>query len=215
MPEHIFNCMQYAHAVAQCYNVTGCIFCTMLQVTFAHCISEKTIWRDNKGLVPWVAACLCRYLPMLAYTCLYLPILAYADTGWPGTMRASHWYNSALAASGHQIERKPLEHLSNAQLHTTWEKNNSQPKQLESTTFEDTRLERSDLSRMTSDQLRMPYWSWVTVAHPHKLISVSIWKHNPLIFIRESVLLGYLFKQQGVYYWMQMLKYKKRARVTC
>ena len=61
MPEHIFNCMQYAHAVAQCYNVTGCIFCTMLQVTFAHCISEKTIWRDNKGLVPWVAACLCRY----------------------------------------------------------------------------------------------------------------------------------------------------------
>ena len=105
MPEHIFNCMQYAHAVAQCYNVTGCICnVTMLQCyrlhmlhnggasdeqTFvrvahfsyfsAHSISEKTIWRDSEGLVPWVAACLCRYLPMLAYTCLYLPMPILVD----------------------------------------------------------------------------------------------------------------------------------------
>ena len=94
-----------------------------------------------------------------------------------------------------QAIRLKENHLSTYRMHNCTpleKKNNSQPKQLESTTFEDTRLERSDLSRMTSDQLRIPYWSWVTVAHPHKLISVSIWKHNPLIFIRESVLLGYL-----------------------
>ena len=41
MPEHIFNCMQYAHAVAQCYNVTGCICCNVIgyicNVTILQC----------------------------------------------------------------------------------------------------------------------------------------------------------------------------------
>ena len=51
----------------------------------AHCISEKTIWRDNKGLVPWVAACLCRYWS--SFHIWYWSLVQFAaGTGWPGTM---------------------------------------------------------------------------------------------------------------------------------